>query len=151
MRCIVQKVSAASVKVGERGVAAIGRGLLVLVGVERADSDAEAVQTAEKLATLRCFEDRAGKMNLGPAEAAAAFLLVPQFTLAGDPLARGRRPSFDGAADPAAGRRLFARLVEELRQRGFAVETGEFGARMAVELVNDGPVTFVLDVPQRRG
>jgi D-tyrosyl-tRNA(Tyr) deacylase len=150
MRCILQKVSAAAVRVEGREVAAIGRGLLVLVGVETGDREPEVAQAAEKLANLRCFEDAAGKMNLASAEAGAAFLLVPQFTLAGNPLARGRRPSFDGAADPVTGERLFAVLAEALRRRGFHVETGEFGAHMAVESVNDGPVSFVLDCPPRR-
>jgi D-tyrosyl-tRNA(Tyr) deacylase len=134
------------VSVGEEEVGAIGRGLLVLVGVERGDGPSQALAAAAKLAGLRVFEDEAGRMNLSTTEAGGAFLVVSQFTLAGS-LARGRRPSFDGAAPPEAAEPLIEALVAALRAEGLQVATGRFRARMAVELVNDGPVTFVLELP----
>ena len=106
----------------------------------------EVAAAAEKLATLRVFEDDAGKMNLDLTQAGGALLVVSQFTLAGEPLTKGRRPSFDGAALPAQAEILFSTLVGELKSRGFRVATGRFGATMEVSLVNSGPVTFVLDV-----
>lgn len=145
MRLILQRVSSAEVRVAGETVGRIGRGMLVLVGVEKGDGADRAAAAAAKLAHLRIFEDAEGRMNLGPAEAGAAFLVVSQFTLAGS-LARGRRPSFDGAAPPEVAEPLVERLVEDLRAAGLPVETGRFGARMEVELVNDGPVTFLLDV-----
>lgn len=146
MRLVVQRVRSAAVRVGEETVGRIGPGLLVLAGVEKGDGPATADAAAEKLATLRVFEDAAGKMNLDAAAVGGAFLVVSQFTLAGRPLARGRRPSFDAAAPPDEAEPLVERLVAGLRARGHAVETGRFRALMEVELVNDGPVTFVLDV-----
>ena len=128
-----------------RIVGAIGRGLAVLVGVESGDGPAQSEIAAEKLAGLRVFEDAQGKMNLDTRAAAGAFLVVSQFTLAGS-LERGRRPSFDRAARPEVAEPLVDALVESLRGRGYAVETGRFRAMMEVELVNDGPVTFVLEV-----
>ena len=122
----------------------IGRGLLVLAGVERGDGIEKVRAAADKLAGLRVFEDEAGKMNLDTAAAGGAFLVVSQFTLAGS-LARGRRPSFDNAAPPEEAAPLVEKLVEELRGRGFRVETGRFRAYMEVSLINDGPVTFVVD------
>jgi len=126
-------------------IGAIGRGILVLVGVERGDGSAQAAAAAEKLAGLRLFDDAEGKMNLDSAAVGGAFLVVSQFTLAGS-LARGRRPSFDQAAPPAEAEPLVEALVAELRRRGFTVETGRFRTHMEVALVNDGPVTFVLEV-----
>lgn len=143
MRQVLQRVSEARVRVGEKVVGEIGRGLLVLVGIEAGDGEEQVDAAARKLSGLRVFEDDAGRMNLDLRAVDGAFLLVSQFTLAGDPLAKGRRPSFDGAAPPAEAEALFDRLVERLRELGHRVETGEFGAHMAVELVNDGPVTFV--------
>lgn len=145
MRIVLQRVSSAAVRVAGEEVGRIGRGLLVLVGVESGDGPEQAVAAAEKLAHLRVFEDDRGHMNLDAARVGGAFLVVSQFTLAGS-LARGRRPSFDGAAAPEAAEPLVERLVAELRVAGRRVETGRFGAKMEVELVNDGPVTFVLDV-----
>ncbi|HEX2254362.1 MAG TPA: D-aminoacyl-tRNA deacylase [Thermoanaerobaculia bacterium] len=145
MRLILQRVSRAAVSVDGETVGAVGRGLLVLAGVERGDGAEQVAAAADKLAGLRCFADAAGKMNLAAAEAGAAFLLVSQFTLAAD-LSRGRRPSFVGAAPPEEAEPLLAALAAELRRCGFEVATGRFGAHMAVELVNDGPVTFVLDL-----
>ena len=146
MRCVLQRVSSAAVRVGGEEVSGIGRGLVVLVGVERGDGPAQVQAAVRKLAHLRVFEDEEGRMNLDPATAGASFLVVSQFTLAGS-LARGRRPSFDGAAPPGDAEPLVGALVEALRAAGHRVETGVFGASMEVELVNDGPVTFVLDVP----
>ena len=145
MRLVLQRVAGARVEVGGEVVGAIGRGILALVGVEKGDDDATVARAVEKLAELRIFEDAAGKMNLAAHEAGAALLVVSQFTLAAS-LARGRRPSFDGAAPPAQAEPLIESLVAGLRQRGLEVATGRFGARMEVALVNDGPVTFVLDV-----
>ena len=145
MRCVLQRVSRAAVRVDGEEVGAIGRGMLVLAGVEEGDGPAAVEEAARKLAHLRIFEDGDGRMNLGPGAVGASFLVVSQFTLAGS-LDRGRRPSFDGAAPAEAAEPLVEALVEALRREGFRVETGVFGARMEVELVNDGPVTFVLEV-----
>jgi D-aminoacyl-tRNA deacylase len=144
MRLVLQRVSAAAVKVGGETVGEIGRGLLVLVGIERGDGADKVRAAADKLAGLRVFEDAAGKMNLDLAAVGGAFLVVSQFTLAGS-LARGRRPSFDRAAPPAEAEPLVDALVADLRGRGFRVETGRFRAMMEVALVNDGPVTLVAD------
>lgn len=145
MRIVLQRVTRAAVRVGGEEVGRIGRGMLVLTGVEKGDGPDQAVAAAAKLAHLRVFEDDRGHMNLDASQVDGAFLVVSQFTLAGS-LARGRRPSFDGAAPPARAEPLIERLVAELRAAGHRVETGRFGARMDVELVNDGPVTFVLDL-----
>lgn len=144
MRLVIQRVSSASVRVEGETVGEIGRGLLVLAGVERGDGMEKARAAADKLAGLRVFEDEAGKMNLDTAAAGGAFLVVSQFTLAGS-LARGRRPSFDRAAPPEEAAPLVDALVADLRSRGFRVETGRFRAYMEVSLVNDGPVTFIAD------
>ena len=149
MRCVLQRVSSAAVRVDGREVARIGRGLLVLVGIETGDGPEQVAAAARKLGGLRVFDDRDGRMNLAPADAGAAFLVVSQFTLAGS-LDRGRRPSFDGAARPEEAEPLVDALADALRAAGHRVETGVFRATMAVELVNDGPVTFVLDVPVPR-
>ena len=125
-------------------VGAIGRGLVVLVGVERGDGPAAARAAAEKLAGLRVFEDEAGRMNLDAKAVGGAFLVGLQFTLAGS-VARGRRPSFDRAAPPEEAAPLVAALIDELRRRGATVAEGRFRAQMEVELINDGPVTLVAD------
>jgi D-aminoacyl-tRNA deacylase len=132
------------VKVSGEVVGEIGRGLLVLVGIERGDGPPSVRAAAEKLAGLRVFEDEAGRMNLDLAAVGGAFLVVSQFTLAGS-VTRGRRPSFDRAAPPAEAEPLVDALVTDLRNRGFRVETGCFRAMMEVALVNDGPVTLVAD------
>jgi D-aminoacyl-tRNA deacylase len=144
MRVVLQRVSSASVTVDGEVVGRIGRGLLALVGVERGDGPAQVRAAAEKLAGLRVFEDDVGKMNLDLAAVGGAFLVVSQFTLAGS-VAKGRRPSFDGAAPPAEAEPLVDALVADLRARGFQVETGKFRAHMEVALVNDGPVTLIAD------
>jgi len=145
VRLILQRVARAAVRVDGEVIGTIGRGMLVLAGVEQGDGAAAAAAAADKLAGLRIFADAAGKMNLAAADAGAAFLVVSQFTLAAD-LSRGRRPSFTSAAPPAVAEPLIDALTADLRRRGFTVAGGRFGAHMEVELVNDGPVTFVLDV-----
>ncbi len=145
MRLILQRVKSASVRVAGETVGAIDRGILVLVGVETWDGLPQVAAAVEKLSGVRLFDDEAGKMNLELQSVGGAFLVVSQFTLAGS-LARGRRPSFDGAAPPEAARPLVEALAAGLRERGHRVETGRFRAAMEVELINDGPVTFLLEV-----
>ena len=145
MIALLQRVTRADVNVGGRCVAAIERGLLVLVGVERGDSGREADRLLERLLGYRVFADAAGKMNLSLQDIAGALLLVPQFTLAAD-TNKGTRPSFSSAASPDEGRRLFDYFVEQARARHAPVGTGLFGADMKVSLTNDGPVTFWLRV-----
>ena len=142
MRTVVQRVTSASVR-WEGGDASIGRGYCLLVGVADSDEDRDADYLADKLLKLRVFSDEAGKFNLSATQVKAAFLVVSQFTLFAD--ARGQnRPSFLHAARPEQGLPLLERFIARLRASGLAVETGSFGAQMAVELVNDGPVTIVL-------
>src|SRR5438270_2814491 len=144
MRAVVQRVSRASVIVDGQIVGKIDRGLLVLLGVTHADSEAAADYLAEKIAGLRIFEDDAGKMNLSVADVGGAVLAVSQFTLCGD-VRKGKRPSFDDAARPEQARKLYDYFVERIRALGLRCETGIFQAMMQVELVNDGPVTILLD------
>ena len=146
MRLLLQRVSSASVRVQGETIARIGYGVLLFVGVEKGDGPRQIDAAVEKLSSLRIFEDNAGKMNLDAASVGASFLVVSQFTLAAS-LARGRRPSFDSAAPPEQAAPLIAALVVRLRARGLEVAEGRFGARMAVELINDGPVTFLLEFP----
>ncbi len=144
MKALVQRVSEASVIVDGRTVAAIGRGVLVLLCAEVGDGEEEARRLAHKIAKLRIFEDEAGKMNRALGEVAGSALVVSQFTLAAD-LRRGNRPSFLRAAPPEVGRRLYERFIAHLAEMEVPVQQGVFGARMAVRLVNDGPVTIWLD------
>jgi len=144
MRVVLQRVSRASVTVGDRVTGRIGRGFCLLVGFTAGDGKAEVAWMAEKVAGLRLFPDAEGKMNLGLAEAGGAVLAVSQFTLYGD-ASKGRRPSFVDAARPEVAEPLYERFVARLREQGLAVATGEFGATMQVELVNDGPVTLLLE------
>lgn len=146
MRAVLQRVQRAAVRVEGRTVGAIGSGLLVLVCALRGDGPGEARRLARRVATWRCFPDREGRMNLALAEAGGALLVVSQFTLAADGR-KGRRPSFDHAAPPELAEPLCAEFVRELRAQGLEVAEGRFGAAMEVELVNDGPVTFVFDEP----
>lgn len=143
---LLQRVSEASVSVAGARVAAIGRGLMVLVGVEQGDAEAQADRLLERLLTYRVFPDGEGRMNLDLGEARGGLLLVPQFTLAAD-TRKGKRPSFTPAASPAEGERLFRYMCEAAARRHAPVATGVFGADMQVALVNDGPVTFWLQVP----
>lgn len=145
MRLILQRVSGSTVWVAGDVVGAIGPGMLVLVGVEKGDGPEQVAAAARKLATLRIFEDENARMNLDIGAVGGEFLIVSQFTLAGS-LAKGRRPSFDRAEDPKAAEPLIESLIQTLREQGFSVETGRFGARMEVELTNEGPVTFLLEV-----
>jgi D-tyrosyl-tRNA(Tyr) deacylase len=144
MRAVLQRVTRASVEVEGEIVGRIGPGWLVLVGVARGDGDVDAERLADKVLALRAFEDDQGKMNRSVAEAGGAILVVSQFTLLGDCRA-GRRPSFIEAAEPAEAERLYLRVVERLAASGIGVATGVFRAMMKVELVNDGPVTLLLD------
>ncbi len=144
MRAVVQRVSRASVTVAEEITGEIGNGLLVLLGVEQGDSEADADYVADKVAGLRIFEDDAGKMNLSVGEIGGAVLAVSQFTLLGD-VRRGKRPSFDGAARPERARELYEYFVARVRGLGLRCETGRFQEMMQVELVNSGPVTILLD------
>lgn len=144
MRAVVQRVSKASVTVSGRVVGEIGLGLLVLLGVSKEDAQADADYLAEKIAGLRIFEDADGKMNQSVLDVGGAVLAVSQFTLYGD-VRRGRRPSFDDAARPAEARALYEAFASQIRRRGLRCETGEFQAMMSVALVNEGPVTILLD------
>jgi D-tyrosyl-tRNA(Tyr) deacylase len=143
---LLQRVSRASVTVEEEAIGVIGRGLLVLVGVERGDDEAKAERLLERLLGYRVFPDNEGKMNLSVQDIGGGLLLVPQFTLAAD-TAKGMRPSFTPAAAPEAGRRLFGYLAAQAAQRHDPVRCGRFGADMQVSSTNDGPVTFWLHVP----
>lgn len=142
MKLVIQRVSRASVRVDDEIVGAIEAGLLVLVGLEHDDGDGEIDKAARRIATLRVFSDDDGRMNRGLDEIGGRVLAVSQFTLAGS-IRKGRRPSFDGAMPGQQAEPLFDRFVELLRGHGIDVETGIFGAMMAVELVNDGPVTLL--------
>jgi len=146
MRLILQRVLRASVRTGGEVVGSIDRGVLVLVGIERGDGAVQVEKAVDKLASLRLFEDSSGRMNLDAAAAGGAFLIVSQFTLAAS-LRKGRRPSFGRAAPAEVAAPLIESLVAGLEARGLASASGRFGAHMQVELVNDGPVTFVLDLP----
>lgn len=144
MRAVVQRVSRAKVTVNGEITGEIGLGLLVLLGVGRDDSEADADYLATKICGLRIFEDDAGKMNLGLADVGGSVLAVSQFTLYAD-VRRGKRPSFDEAAPPEKARQLYEFFVERIRATGLRCETGRFQAMMQVELVNEGPVTILLD------
>jgi D-tyrosyl-tRNA(Tyr) deacylase len=144
MRAVVQRASSARVVVEQATVGEIGLGLLVLVGVGRDDGPADVQYIASKIRDLRVFADDEGKLNRNLAEAGGSVLAVSQFTLYGD-CRKGRRPSFDQAAPPDTGRLLFDEVVRVLRESGVTVATGTFQAHMMVELVNDGPVTILLD------
>lgn len=144
MRVLLQRVSRAAVRVGDRTTGAIGRGFLLLVGFTHTDTEAQLAWMADKVSGLRLFADADDKMNLGLDDIGGAVLVVSQFTLYGD-AQKGRRPSFIDAARPEIAIPLYERFVALLRERGLRVETGEFGAMMDVELVNDGPVTLWLE------
>jgi D-aminoacyl-tRNA deacylase len=146
MRAVVQRVSRAGVTVDGETVGVIGRGLLVLLGVAPADTEAEARWLADKVVGLRIFPDDEGKMNRDVSEAGGGVLVVSQFTLYGD-ARKGRRPSFIGAAPPEMAEPLYESFVAAVRAQGVPAATGRFGAMMQVELVNDGPVTLLVDTP----
>ncbi len=144
MRIIIQRVKSASVNVDGAIIGQIGQGVLVFLGVAQGDTSFQAEYLIHKLIDLRIFEDEQGKMNLSAREANAAFLVVSQFTLYGN-CDKGRRPSFDQAAAPDIAEDLYNYFINGLRQQGFPVATGQFRAAMQVALVNDGPVTFMID------
>lgn len=143
MRAVLTRVDRASVTIGGEVKGSIGKGFLVLLGVHADDGEAEAVKIADKICGLRIFEDEAGKMNVNPKDAGAEMLIISQFTLFAD--CRSRRPGFSKAARPDTAIPLYEKVIAECRARGFKVETGEFGAEMKVESINDGPVTIILD------
>ena len=144
MRAVIQRVAAASVHVDSEEVARIGPGLVVLLGVATEDTEEDARYVAAKTVGLRVFGDAQGKMNLSVLEAGGSALLISQFTLYGD-CRKGRRPSFTRAAEPVKAESLYMRVAEELRRRGLPVQTGRFQASMELSLVNDGPVTLLID------
>jgi len=144
MRVVLQRVSRAAVRADGETIAEIGKGFLILVGVRNGDTEKEAEYLAEKCFGLRVFDDQEGKMNLAMAEVGGSVLAVSQFTVYGD-CRKGRRPSFTNAAPSEVGEKLYEHFVSRLRDCGALVQIGKFGARMQVELVNDGPVTFVID------
>lgn len=143
MRAVLTRVNHASVTISGEVKAKIGKGFLVLLGVHREDTEAQADKIADKICGLRIFEDEQGKMNVNPADAGAELLIVSQFTLFAD--CKSRRPGFTNAARPETAIPLYERVVEKCRERGFTVGTGEFGAEMLVNSQNDGPVTILLD------
>lgn len=144
MIAVIQRVTKASVEVDSRVVGSIGAGLLVLLGVAKGDSELDSRFIVEKLRGLRIFSDEAGKMNRSLADTGGSILLVSQFTLLGN-VRNGRRPSFDEAAPPEEAKRWYERVANDLKAQGLPVQTGLFAAHMKVELLNDGPVTFILD------
>ena len=144
MKLVLQRVSRSAVFVEGAELSRIGRGLLILIGAEQGDTEATAEALAEKTLNLRVFPDEAGKMNLSVTDIGGDLLVVSQFTLAGD-CSRGRRPGFDRAAPPEEAGRLVRKFVEAVSRSGLTVREGRFGAHMAVEILNDGPVTFILE------
>lgn len=144
MRAVVERVSRSRVLVAGKTVGEIGSGLLVLLGIAKTDTQAAADFLVEKILGLRIFEDNQGKMNLSLLDKTGEMLVVSQFTLYGD-VRRGKRPSFDAAARPEVARRLYEYFVEKVRSLGVSCETGQFQAMMDVELVNQGPVTILVD------
>ena len=143
MRAVLTRVTSASVTVEGKVIGAIGKGFLVLLGVHVNDTEADADRIADRICGIRIFEDAEGKMNVSPADAGAEILLVSQFTLYAD--TRSRRPGFTAAARPDTAIPLYERVIARCRERGFHVETGEFGAEMQVACVNDGPVTIIFE------
>ncbi len=144
MRAVIQRVLHAEVKIGAESVARIDKGMLVYLSVGKEDSLKDAEYVAEKMVNLRIFEDEAGKMNRSVLDVGGQLLLVSNFTLHGD-CRKGRRPSFDAAAEPAAAQQLYEKVIELIAQQGVGVEKGVFGEYMHVSSINDGPVTFLLD------
>jgi len=144
MRAIIQRVSRARVLADHQQIGSINKGLVVLLGVAKGDADEDLEYIVRKTDGLRIFEDDQGKMNLTLAEAGGAILVVSQFTLLGD-ARKGRRPEFTSAASPEIGNEFYERYIEKLRLLGHTVATGKFGAMMELEIVNDGPVTILLD------
>ncbi|MBR5260989.1 MAG: D-tyrosyl-tRNA(Tyr) deacylase [Oscillospiraceae bacterium] len=146
MRAVLTRVTSASVVIDGEVRGEIEKGFLVLLGVAAGDTEAEADKVADKICGLRIFEDENGKMNVSPADAGAELLIISQFTLFAD--VKSRRPGFTGAARPDTAIPLYERVIAKCRERGFKVETGEFGADMKVSSVNDGPVTIIIDTKE---
>lgn len=146
MRALIQRVIRAEVRVDEKTQGRIERGILVLLGVAASDTEKDADYLADKLIHLRIFSDEAGKMNRNALDAGAAFLVVSQFTLYGD-TRKGRRPGFDAAAPPERARELYEYFTRKISESGLETQTGVFQAHMEVELINDGPVTFLVESP----
>jgi D-tyrosyl-tRNA(Tyr) deacylase len=144
MKIVLQRVKSANVAVEGKPISAIGQGLVLLVGIANGDTEGDARYLAEKCVNLRIFEDDHGKMNISGLDVGAEILAISQFTLYGD-TRRGRRPSFTGAAPPDQSKPLFDQFIKILRESGLQIRTGQFGAYMQVSLVNDGPVTIILD------
>jgi len=144
MRAVIQRVLQAEVKIGDESVARIGKGMLVYLSVGKEDALKDAEFMAEKMVNLRIFEDEAGKMNRSVQDVGGQLLLVSNFTLHGD-CRKGRRPSFDAAAEPTAAQQLYEKVIELIAKQGVAVQKGVFGEYMHVSSINDGPVTFLLD------
>ena len=144
MKIVLQRVAQASVRVGGKDIATISRGLLVLFGAEKNDDETKVIFLAEKILNLRIFSDERGKMNLSCLDISGEVLVVSQFTLAGD-CSKGRRPGFDNAAPPNEAKSLYQNFIHQISKSGLNVNTGEFGADMQVDLINDGPVTFTLE------
>ena len=144
MKIVLQRVAQASVRVGGEDIATISRGLLVLFGAEKNDDETKVIFLAEKILNLRVFSDERGKMNLSCLDISGEVLVVSQFTLAGD-CSKGRRPGFDNAAPPNEAKSLYQNFIHQISKSGLNVNTGEFGADMQVDLINDGPVTFTLE------
>jgi D-tyrosyl-tRNA(Tyr) deacylase len=144
MKAVIQRVTSASVAVDDKIVGQIGQGIMILLGVEKGDDETKADWLAEKIVNLRMFSDDDGKMNLSVQDIGGALLVVSQFTLAGN-CCKGKRPSFDTAAPADEGKRLYEHFVTVAKRTGLPVETGIFQADMQVSLVNDGPVTFILE------
>lgn len=146
MRAVLTRVDSASVAIDGKVKASIGKGFLILLGVHEDDTEKEAMKITDKICGLRIFEDEAGKMNVNPADAGAELLIISQFTLFAD--CKSRRPGFSKAARPEKAIPLYEMVIAQCRERGFKVGTGEFGAEMKVESVNDGPVTIILDTKE---
>ena len=144
MRAVITRVNSASVTIDGKEKARIGKGFLVLLGVHTEDTEEKAKKMADKICGLRIFEDENGRMNISPKDAGAELLIVSQFTLYAD--CSSRRPGFTDAARPEVSEPLYELVVAQCKERGFNVQTGEFGADMQVESINDGPVTIVLDI-----
>ena len=144
MKIVLQRVAQASVRIGGEDISTITRGLLVLFGAEKNDDETKVIFLAEKILNLRVFSDERGKMNLSCLDISGEVLVVSQFTLAGD-CSKGRRPGFDNAAPPNQAKSLYQNFIHQISKSGLNVNTGEFGADMQVDLINDGPVTFTLE------